>query len=66
MLGSRLSGNASTVRSAGGRYGRRWRQCSRSAWRRSREHKSTRVRCDCSTGRVTFARDLVSAIARPH
>eukprot|EP00966_Prymnesium_polylepis_P126781 2932047-Prymnesium_polylepis.1 len=26
-------------------------QCSRSAWRRSREHKSTRARCDRSTAR---------------
>eukprot|EP00966_Prymnesium_polylepis_P280700 6485697-Prymnesium_polylepis.1 len=41
---SRLSGHASTVRSAGWRYGWRRPQCSRLAQRCSREHKSTRVR----------------------
>eukprot|EP00966_Prymnesium_polylepis_P056466 1306371-Prymnesium_polylepis.1 len=38
-----FSWHASTVRSASWRYGRQWPQCSRSAWRRSRKHKSTRA-----------------------
>eukprot|EP00966_Prymnesium_polylepis_P110559 2557608-Prymnesium_polylepis.1 len=44
LVVSRLSGHASAFRSTGWRYGQRWPQCSRSAWHRSREHKSTRVR----------------------
>jgi hypothetical protein len=52
-LVSLLSGHASPVRSAGWRYERRCPQCSRSAWRRSRDHKITRVQLydDCSTAR---------------
>eukprot|EP00966_Prymnesium_polylepis_P173233 4006639-Prymnesium_polylepis.1 len=44
MLASRLSGHACTVRSADRMYAQRWAWCCQSAWRRSREHKSTRVR----------------------
>eukprot|EP00966_Prymnesium_polylepis_P022136 509337-Prymnesium_polylepis.1 len=51
VLVSRLSGHAFTVRSAGWRHAQRWPLCSRSAWRRSREHTRAHEYDDCSTAR---------------